>query len=222
MLRMRIAVLIIVATALLLAGAAVTISAHEPSNDLSGAVRQCLESHDPGSDYCANALALSGMSSVDFWPMIAFKLFDGATFEAPKPQPDLFTLMKACSMTHDPASEDCARALDASGLSSDDFWAKMHGKFGVTFCDQPQASNHPENDQPQECWPPFVDLQPAQTTAITGVDGLVKDCFAKYRAAASRRGPSTMANAAAEACGKAIRESGLSPRDFFAKYGSLK
>lgn len=222
MLRMRIAVLITITTALLLAGAAVTISAHEPSNDLSGAVRQCLESHDPASDYCANALTLSGLSSADFWPMIAFKLFDGATFEAPKPQPDLFTLMKACFVSHDAASEDCARAQDATGLSSDDFWAKMQAKFGVTFCGQAQMSNHPENDQPQQCWPPLAELEPAQTTAISGLDGLVKDCFAKYRAAASRRGPSAMANAAAEACGKAIRESGLAPRDFFARYGSLK
>src|SRR5438045_9540374 len=92
-----------------------TIVAHEPSSDLSSAVRQCLDSRDQNSDYCANAIALSGMSSVDFWPMVTFKLFDGAGFKdtpTEQPKPDLFTLLKACAESHDRASAESPAAQD--------------------------------------------------------------------------------------------------------------
>src|SRR5205823_1852942 len=158
---------------------------------------------------CANAIALSGMSGTDFWPMVAFKLFDGAGFkEAPKeqPKPDLFTLLKACAESHDRASAECAAAQDATGLSDDDFWAKMQAKFGVQRCDRVESS---ENDESPDCWQ--NDAQPAPAA----LDGMVKDCFAKYGAALSERGTSAMANEAGELCGRAVRKSGLSPRDFF-------
>ena len=161
-------VLAIVATALVMAAVSVTITAHEPSNQLSAAVHRCLDSHDPMSDECTDALALSGMAAADFWPTLAFKLYDGAA-----------------------------------------------------FCEDAHADNHPDTETPKEdCWPPVVDAPPVQSDTITTLDGMVKDCLAKYRLAAARRGPSAMANAAAESCARAIRESGLSPRDFFSKYGA--
>ena len=210
----RIAAVTIAAS--LFMGSATTIVAHEPSSDLSSAVRQCLDSHDQNSDYCANAIALSGMSSVDFWPMVAFKVFDGASFkDAPKeqPKPDLFTLLKACAESHDRASAECAAAQNSAGLSDDDFWAKMQAKFGVQLCDRVGSS---DDDESSDCWQ--SDAQPAPAV----LDGMVKDCFAKFGAALSDRGTSAMANEAGEVCGKAVRKSGLSPRDFFAKYGMPK
>ena len=210
----RIAVVTIAAS--LFMASATTIVAHEPSNDLSSAVRQCLDSHDQNSDYCANAIALSGLSSVDFWPMVTFKLFDGAGFKdtpTEQPKPDLFTLLKACAESHDRASAECAAAQDSTALSDDDFWAKMQAKFGVKLCDRVGSG---DNDASSDCWQ--SDAQPAPAV----LDGMVKDCFTKYGVALSERGTTAMANEAGEVCGRAVRTSGLPPRDFFAKYGMPK
>lgn len=199
------------AVALLTGAGTITILAHEPSSDLQSAVRQCLDSHDQNSDYCANAIALSGMNADEFWPMVAFKAYDGA-FKVEKqkeqPKPDLFTLLQACADTHDRASDECARAQEATGLGDDDFWAKMHAKFGVTLCE------NADDESADDCWP-------ASAQGNTGgtLPEWAKDCFTKYAAALAPRGTSWMADQAADACGKAVRRSGLTPRQFFAKYG---
>ena len=198
--------------ALLTGAGTITILAHEPSGDLEPAVRQCLASHDQNSDYCANAVALSGMTPDEFWPLVAFKAFDGAFVAKQKEQskPDLFALLRACAESHDRTSHECARAQEATGLGDDDFWAKMQAKFGVTLC---------ENADPREdadtCWSHDV----AERQTSSPLPSWVQDCFTKYSAALSTRGTRGMADQAAEACGRAARQSGLSPRQFFAKYG---
>ena len=88
------------------------------------------------------------------------------------------------------ASDACRRAIEASGLTSTEFWTRFAPKTEPT-------------------------TQPAKPT--TNLEALVKDCFAKYTAA---RDSTTGATAASEACHRAIDASGLSATDFWAKFGT--
>jgi hypothetical protein len=88
------------------------------------------------------------------------------------------------------ASEACRHAIEASGLTSTEFWARFAPKTEPT-------------------------TQPTRPT--TNIETLVKDCFAKYTAA---RDSTTGATAASEACHRAIDASGLSATDFWAKFGT--
>lgn len=121
-----------------------------------------------------------------------------------KPTSNLEALVKDCLTTYaaaktttsaaTSASEACRRAIEASGLTSTQFWTR----FG------PKA---------QPTTPPVK----TSTSPSTSIEALVKDCFAKYTAA---KESATGATAASEACHRAIEASGLTATEFWAKFGT--
>ena len=50
--------------------------------------------------------------------------------EEPKPEVDLYALVRECAATQDLESEECVVALEQSGLSLDEFKAKFAAKLG--------------------------------------------------------------------------------------------
>jgi hypothetical protein len=92
------------------------------------------------------------------------------------------------------ASEACRRAIEASGLTSAQFWTR----FG------PKAE------------PSILPVKPSASPS-TNIEALVKDCFAKYSIA---KDSTTGATAASDACHRATEASGLGATEFWAKYGT--
>ena len=98
------------------------------------------------------------------------------------------------------ASEACRTAIEASGLSPEDFWKK----FGK-----------PEPQKPTESKKPEATKKPETPSTNADLEALIKDCIAKYTNAA--KSPEGYA-AAKEVCMRAIEASGLTPEEFFKKF----
>src|SRR5205814_4137581 len=98
----------------------------------------------PNSDECLSALEVSPVGA-DFFAQLATNVANHPVKSEPKPEPktttDLWTLMKACVETKDLSRDQCHQAQEASGLSADDFKAKLAAKFGCI-----SASNHDGGD----------------------------------------------------------------------------
>jgi hypothetical protein len=181
------------------------------SNDIEALVTDCLTRYaalktsttagtagTAASEVCRRAIEASGLTSTEFWKRFAPKT--EPTTQPTKPTTNLEALVKDCltkyaALKTSPtgataASEACRRAIEASGLTSTEFWTRFAPKTEPT-------------------------TQPAKPT--TNLEALVMDCFAKYTAA---RESTTGATAASEACHRAIDASGLSATDFWAKFGT--
>jgi hypothetical protein len=115
-----------------MATAATAVTAH--NDGFNERIVNCIETHDANSDQCLAALEVSPVDS-NFFRVLADNLDNMPAKEQPKPEPkpevDLYTLVKACAATHNFDSDECVTALDASGLSLDEFKAKVAAKFGT-------------------------------------------------------------------------------------------
>jgi len=189
-------------------------------------VTACVASHDRSSKYCEKALEVSGLSADSFWakvgPLFA-KTEPKTTEPTTKPeQPkktseELYGLLKDCLSKYEHAkdsndgpslaSEACRKAIEASGLTTDEFWKRFAPKHEA----KPEATRKPEETRKP---------QTAPTVTSPQLEALVKDCFAKYTAARNAGWSTETQNASLEACHKAIAASGLSPEAFFRKFGS--
>jgi len=199
---------------------AATSSKNTTTDDLEAFVKACLATKDTRSAECAAAIDESGLSESDFWANVAMSLHEQLARQAsehvtatPKPEPtkkpaetssthpgvptsELLGLVTACVESHERSGEACHKALEASGLSRDDFFAKVTAHFGKAA--EPTT-------------------KPADKTANTeGLSILVKDCLVKYETAKKTNDGGA---AASEACKRAIEASGLSSNDFWVRFG---
>ncbi len=193
-----------------------TSSKNTTTDDLEALVKACLASLDSQSAECAQAIDKSGMSAPDFWAAVAMSLHEQLRHQTsekvtgtPKPEPtkkpaqntethpvvtgELLGLVTACVESHERSSEPCQKALDASGLPADEFFAKVAAHFGKAS--EPTTKPHTSTDE--------------------SLSILVKDCLVKYENAKNSTDGSA---AASEACKKAIEASGLTPNDFWARF----
>jgi len=98
----------------------------------------CFDSRDPDSEQCRAALEVSPVDA-DFFTRLAANV----QMPQPKPEPDLYALLKECAATRNLDSDACARAIDASGLSPEDFKARFAAKLSCI-----SVSN---NDETNRC-----------------------------------------------------------------------
>ncbi len=169
-------------------------------------------------DACQRALAASGLTPDQFWAKIQPLIHRPAKpSELPKTG-ELAPLVKEClekylklSTFKDApaevlekwraaAKEACTRAIEASGLTPQQFSAK----FG------PKAS-----------------APPSSSPQTSGVGALVNDCLTKYAALTAMSDKTSEAfekarAATIEACERAIAASGLTPQEFWAKFGAKR
>ncbi|MDQ2913575.1 MAG: hypothetical protein M3T56_09995 [Chloroflexota bacterium] len=89
----------------------------------------CFDSGDANSDQCIAALEVSTVDS-NFFRVLADNLDNMPAKEEPKPEVDLYALVKECAATQNLESEECVVAIEQSGLSLDDFKAKFAAKLG--------------------------------------------------------------------------------------------
>ena len=182
------------------------------TDDIEALVKDCLTKYaaaktsttagTAASEACRRAIEASGLTSNEFWAHFAPKT--EPTAQPQKPTTNVEELVKDCltkyaalktSTTAGAAAlEACRRAIEATGLTSTEFWSR--------FAPKPQPSTAP--------------VKPS-TGPATNIEALVRDCFAKYIAA---KDSATGATAASEACHRAIDASGLSATGFWAKFGT--
>src|SRR2546430_5523188 len=107
--------------------ASMTATAH--NDGFNERILNCIETHDANSDQCIAALQVSPVDS-KFFRVLADNLDNMPQKEEPKPEVDLYALVKECAATQDFESDACVVALEQSGLSLDEFKAKFSAKLG--------------------------------------------------------------------------------------------
>jgi hypothetical protein len=107
--------------------AATAVTAH--NDGFNERILNCIETRDANSDQCLAALEVSTVDS-NFFRVLADNLDNMPAREEPKPEVDLYALVKECAATQDLESEECVVALEQSGLSLDEFKAKFAAKLG--------------------------------------------------------------------------------------------
>ncbi|HYV21835.1 MAG TPA: hypothetical protein VEN31_04205 [Candidatus Bathyarchaeia archaeon] len=109
------------------ATAASAVTAH--NDGFNERILNCIETRDANSDQCIAALEVSTVDS-NFFRVLADNLDNMPAKEDPQPEVDLYSLVKECAATQNLESDECAIALDKSGLSLDEFKAKFAAKLG--------------------------------------------------------------------------------------------
>jgi hypothetical protein len=117
----------IVSAFVAMATAASAVTAH--NDGFNERILNCIETRDANSDQCIAALELSTVDS-NFFRVLGDNLDNMPAKEDPKPEIDLYALVKECASTQDLESEECVVALEQSGLSLDEFKAKFATKLG--------------------------------------------------------------------------------------------
>ena len=111
------------------ATAATAVTAH--NDGFNERILNCIETRDAKSDQCRAALEVSPVDS-NFFRVLADNLDNMPAKEEPKPEVDLYALVKQCAATQNLESDECVVALEQSGLSLDEFKAKFAAKLGYS------------------------------------------------------------------------------------------
>jgi hypothetical protein len=121
---------LVAAVAALVALAFAAPAATANNNGFNERIIACVESRDADSDQCIAALEVSPVDS-NFFRVLGDRLEDMPAREEPKPEVDVYTLVKECAATQNLESEECVVALEQSGLSLDEFKSKFAAKLGT-------------------------------------------------------------------------------------------
>ena len=198
------------AVVLVASAAAATVGGGSAANtphpdEFSQLFAACLETRDANSDECYRAQEVSGLSPDEFFDKLMRKL--DALAEQPKPEKktrDAWALMKDCAGTRDLGSEACQRFIDATGLSGDEVARLAEGL----------ASPRGEEQA-------TVDKK-SRTTAMTDTMKACADLRAQMGSAKSAEQLAALAEKINDTCPKAIRESKLTPGQFWSKFSAYR
>ena len=117
----------IVSAFVAMATAATAVTAH--NDGFNEWILNCFDSRDANSDQCRAALEVSPVDS-NFFRTLADNLDNMPAKEEPKPEVDVYALVKECAATQNLESDECVVAIEQSGLSLDEFKAKFAAKLG--------------------------------------------------------------------------------------------
>src|ERR1700694_5234953 len=123
----RYLLVVVVSAFVATATAATAVTAH--NDGFNERILNCIETRDANSDQCRAALEVSTVDS-NFFRVLADNLDNMPAKEEPKPEVDLYALVKECAATQNLESDECVAAIEQSGLSLDDFKAKFAAKLG--------------------------------------------------------------------------------------------
>jgi len=165
----------------------------------------CLETRDPNSDECYTAQELSGMGSDEFFDKLMRKL--DLLNEQPKPEkrPDAWALMKECAGTRDLESDACRRFITASGLNSDEVARLADGLANPYGTDQQATAD--------------------KKTGTASMTETMKACMSlrgEMSGGHNVEELTALAEKINSVCPKAIKESKLSPGQFWSKFSAYK
>ncbi len=203
-------VVLALSVALVASASAATVAGGTPAtmphpDEFSQLFAACLETRDANSDECYRAQEASGLSPDEFFDKLVRKL--DALAEQPKPEPktpDAWALMKECAGTRDLESDACRRFIDATGLGGDEVARLAVGLASPRG--QQQATADTKN--------------PA--TAVTETMQACVDLRAEMGGGKSTEQLADLAEKINNVCPKAIRESKLSPGQFWSKVSAYR
>jgi len=194
-------VLVASASAATVGGGTAVTSPNGP-DEFGRAWAACLETRDPNSDDCYTAQELSGMGSDEFFDKLMRKL--DLLNEQPKHEkrPDAWALMKECAGTRDLESDACRHFTLATGLSGDEV-ARLADGLASPRGEQ-QATADKKNS----------------TSGMTDTMKWCVDLRAEMGGGKSVEKLTALAEKINRVCPKAIKESRLTPGQFWSKFSA--
>jgi hypothetical protein len=196
-------VLVASASAATVGGGTAVISPNGP-DEFGRAWAACLETRDANSDECYTAQELSGLGPDEFFDKLTRKLDLLAEQPKPEKRPDAWALMKECAGTRDLESDACRRFVEATGLSGDEVARLADGLASPRTEQQATADKK------------------SSTTAMTDTMKACVDLRAEMSSGKSSENLAALAEKINYACPKAIRESKLSPGQFWSKLSAYR
>jgi hypothetical protein len=191
------------ASAATVGGGTAVVSPNGP-DEFGRAWAACLETRDANSDECYRAQELSGLGPDEFFDKLNRKLDFLAEQPKPEKKVDAWALMKECAATRDLESDSCRRFVEATGLSGDEV-ARLAD--GLT---SPRTEQQATADKK------------SSTTAMTDAMQACVDLRSEMKGRKSVEELSALAEQINSVCPKAIRESKLSPGQFWAKFAAYR
>ena len=168
------------------------------TTDLEAQIKECIGQYLAGaadaSSACRHAIAASGLTPQAFWTTF------GPRADKPKGalSSEALAMIRECVTKYTAKSSDataiCKKAFELSGLTSAEFAAKFLGR-----------TTEPEP----------AGIEAPRTSANAETYALVRRCLELY----ARASVSGDTMAVSDACAAAIRATGLSSTDFWAKFG---
>ena len=196
-------VLVASASAATVGGGTAVVSPNGP-DEFGRAWAACLETRDANSDECYRAQELSGLGPDEFFDKVNRKL--DLLAEQPKPEKkvDAWALMKEYAGTRDLESDSCRRFVEATGLSGDDVARLADGLASPRTEQQATADKK------------------SSATAMTDTMQACVDLRSEMKGRQSVEELSALAEKINSVCPKAIKESRLTPGQFWAKFAAYR
>ena len=191
------------ASAATVGGGTAVVSPNGP-DEFGRAWAACLETRDANSDECYLAQELSGLGPDEFFDKLNRKLDFLAEQPTPEKKIDAWALMKECAGTRDLESDACRRFVEATGLSGDEIARLADGLASPRTEQQATADKK------------------SSTTAMTDAMRACVDLRYEMKGRKSVEELSALAEQINSVCPKAIRESKLSPGQFWAKFAAYR
>jgi len=191
------------ASAATVGGGTAVVSPNGP-DEFGRAWAACLETRDANSDECYLAQELSGLGPDEFFDKLNRKLDFLAEQPKPEKKIDAWALMKECAGTRDLESDACRRFVEATGLSGDEIARLADGLASPRTEQQATADKK------------------SSTTAMTDAMRACVDLRYEMKGRKSVEELSALAEQINSVCPKAIRESKLSPGQFWAKFAAYR
>jgi hypothetical protein len=160
----------------------------------------CLDTRDANSDECYRAQEVSGLGPDEFFDKLIRKF--EALAEQPKPEPknpEAWALMKECAGTRDLESDACHRFVYATGLSGDEVARLAEGL----------ASPRGEQEATAD--------KKSPTPAMTDTLKACVDLRSEMGSGKTAEQLAALAEKINDVCPKAIRDSKLTPGQFWSK-----
>jgi len=164
----------------------------------------CLETKDANSDECYRAQELSGLGPDEFFDKLNRKLDFLAEQPKPDKKPDAWALMKECAGTRDLESDACRHFIDATGLSGDEVARLADGL----------ASPRAEQQATAE--------KKIGTTVMTETMQACINLRSELKGGKSAEELTALAEKMNSVCPKAMRESKLTPGQFWSKVSAYR
>jgi hypothetical protein len=194
-------VLVASASAATVGGGTAVISPNGP-DEFGRAWAACLETRDPNSDECYTAQELSGLGPDEFFDKLNRKLDFLAQPKPEQKKVDAWAVMKECAATRDLESDACRRFVEATGLSGDEV---AHLAAGLSSPRTQQATADKKS-----------------STAMTDTMQACIDLRSEMKGRKSVEELSYLAEKINTVCPKAIRDSKLSPGQFWSKFSAYR
>jgi len=196
-------VLVASASAATVGGGTPTAMPHP--DEFSQLFAACLDTRDANSDECYRAQEASGLNPDEFFDKLMRKL--DALAEQPKPEPktpDAWALMKECAGTRDLESDACRHFIDATGLGGDEV-ARLADGLALPRGEQQATAD-----------------TKSPATVVTETMKACVDLRSKMDGGKSTEQLADLAEKINYVCPKAIRESKLSPGQFWSKVSAYR